>query len=59
MLPKTVVSTMSWVIFGTAIDWTFNTQMIDEWVLSADEITDQIFLVLTEGIAKLVPGLLP
>ncbi len=56
---KTVVSTMSWVIFGTAIDWTFNTQMIDERVLSPDEITDQVFLVLTEGIAQLVPGLLP
>ncbi len=55
---KTVVSTMSWVIFGTAIDWTFNTQMTDEQVFSLDEITDQVFLVLTEGMAKLVPGLL-
>jgi len=56
---KTVVATMSWVIFGTAIDWTFNTPMIDERVLSPDEITDQVFLVLTEGIARLVPGLVP
>ena len=55
---KTVVSTMSWVIFGAAIDWTFNTQMLDERVLSSDEITDQVFLVLTEGIAQLLPGLL-
>ena len=55
---KTVVSTMSWVIFGTGIDWTFNTQMIDERVLSPEEITDQVFLVLTEGIAQLIPGLL-
>ncbi len=56
---KTVVSTMSWAIFGTAIDWTFNTQMIDERVLSSEEITNQVFLVLTEGVAQLVPGLLP
>jgi len=56
---KTVVSAMSWVIFGTAIDWTFNTHMLDERALSPDEITDQMFLVLTEGVALLVPGLLP
>jgi AcrR family transcriptional regulator len=55
---KTAVSTMSWVIFGTAIDWTFNTQMLDEQVLSPDEITDQVFLVLTQGMAQLIPGLL-
>jgi AcrR family transcriptional regulator len=56
---KTVVSTMSWVIFGAAIDCTLNTQMLDEQVLSPDEITNQVFLVLTEGVAQLVPGLLP
>lgn len=56
---KTVVSTMSWVIFGAVIDWTLNTQMLDEHVLSPDEITNQVFLVLTEGVARLVPGLLP
>ena len=55
---KTVVSAMSWVIFGTVIDWTFNTQMLDERVLSPEEITNQVFLVLTEGMAQLVPGLL-
>jgi AcrR family transcriptional regulator len=55
--PKTVVSAMSWVIFGMAIDWTFNTQMLDERVLSPDEITNQMFLVLTEGVAQHIPGL--
>ena len=55
---KTAVSTMSWVIFGTAIDWAFNTPMLDEQVLSLDEITDQVFLVLTQGMAQLIPGLL-
>lgn len=55
--PKTVVSAMSWVIFGMAIDWMFNTQMLDERVLSPDEITNQMFLVLTEGVAQHIPGL--
>jgi len=55
---KTIVSAMSWVIFGTVIDWTFNTQMLDGPMLTPDEITNQVFLVLTEGMAQLVPGLL-
>jgi len=55
---KTIVSAMSWVIFGTVIDWTFNTQMLDGPPLTPDEITNQVFLVLTEGMAQLVPGLL-
>lgn len=54
-----VVSTMSWVIFGTAIDCTLNTRMLDERVLSKDEITNQIYRVLTEGVAPLIPELLP
>ena len=33
---KTVVSTMSWVIFGTVIDSTLNTHMLDERGLSPD-----------------------
>jgi hypothetical protein len=33
--------------------------MLDERVLAPDEITNQVFLVLTEGVALLVPGLLP
>lgn len=51
---KTVVSAMSWVIFGTVVEWTYNEQ-----ASSLEEMTNQIFLVLTEGVARLVPGLLP
>jgi AcrR family transcriptional regulator len=55
---KTIVSAMSWVVFGTVIDWTFNTQMLEGPKLTPDEITNQVFLVLTQGMAQLVPGLL-
>lgn len=55
---KSIVSAMSWVIFGTVIDWTFNTQMTEGRKLTPDEITNQVFLVLTEGMAQLIPGLL-
>ncbi len=55
---KTIVSAMSWVIFGTVIDWTFNTQMLEGRTLTPDEITNQVFLVLTQGMAQLVPGLI-
>jgi AcrR family transcriptional regulator len=54
---KTVVSVMSWVILGTAIEWAFQ-QTLNEETLSTEEITNQVFLVLTEGVARLVPGLL-
>jgi AcrR family transcriptional regulator len=53
---KTVVSAMSWVILGTVIEWAFQ-QTLDEEELSPDEITNQVFLILTEGVARLVPGL--
>ncbi len=55
---KTVVSVMSWVILGTVIEWAFQ-RTLDEEMLSTEEITNQVFLVLTEGVAHLVPGLLP
>lgn len=51
---KTIVSAMSWVILGTVVEWTENEQ-----TLSSEELTNQVFLVLTEGVAHLVPGLLP
>lgn len=55
---KTVVSAMSWVILGTVIEWAFQ-HTLDEEELSPDEITNQVFLILTEGVARLVPGLFP
>ena len=53
---KTVVSAMSWVILGTVIEWAFQ-QTLEEEELSPDEITNQVFLILTEGVARIVPGL--
>lgn len=52
--PKTVVSVMSWSIFGAVVEWLSNEQ-----TPAPEEITSQVFLVLTEGVARLVPGLLP
>lgn len=54
---KTIVSATSWVILGTGIEWAFQ-QTLDEETLSPDEITDQVFLILTEGVARLAPELL-
>lgn len=54
---RTVVSAMSWVILGTVIEWAFQ-QTLDEETLSPDEITNQVFSILTEGVARLAPELL-
>ena len=54
---KTIVSATSWVILGTGIEWAFQ-QTLDEESLSPDDITDQVFLILTEGVAQLAPELL-
>lgn len=55
---KTVVSATSWVILGTVIEWAFQ-QALDEETLTPDEITDQVFLILTEGVARFAPDLIP
>ncbi|HLY32054.1 MAG TPA: hypothetical protein VKQ36_13570, partial [Ktedonobacterales bacterium] len=54
---KTIVSATSWVILGTGIEWAFQ-QTLDEETLSPDEITDQVFQILTEGMARLAPELI-
>ena len=50
---KTIVSAMSWVIFGTVVEWTYNEQ-----TPSPEEMTNQVYLILTEGVSRLNPGLL-
>jgi AcrR family transcriptional regulator len=55
---KTIISATSWVILGTVIEWAFQ-QTLDEETLTPDEITDQVFLILTEGVARLAPDLAP
>lgn len=47
---ETMASVMSWAIFGTAAEWSRN-----ERTPSAEEMVNQVFLVLTEGGAHLVP----
>ncbi|MGH2516985.1 MAG: TetR/AcrR family transcriptional regulator [Ktedonobacterales bacterium] len=54
---KTVVSATSWVILGTVIEWAFQ-RTLDKETLSPDEITEQVLLILTEGVARLAPELL-
>ena len=49
-----VASVVSWAIFGPAVRWGRNAR-----TPSADEMTDQTLLVITEGLAHLAPGFLP
>lgn len=47
-----IASVMSWAIFGTAVQWSKN-----ERTPSAEEMTNQVLSVLTDGVAHLPPGL--
>jgi AcrR family transcriptional regulator len=49
-----VVSVISWAIFGPAVQWGRN-----ERKPTASEMTNQVMLVITEGLAHLAPGFLP
>lgn len=49
-----VVSVISWAIFGPAVQWGRY-----ERTPSADEMTNQVMLVITEGLIHLAPGFLP
>ncbi len=48
---QTLAAVMSWAIFGTAIHWSQEARKS-----SAEEMTQQVLLALTEGVARLTPG---
>jgi AcrR family transcriptional regulator len=51
---ETLASVMSWAIFGTAAHWSQTEQ-----APAAEEMTRQVLVALTEGIARLAPGFAP
>jgi hypothetical protein len=51
---KTLASVLSWAIFGMAVQWSHS-----ERTASAEEMTNQVLPVLTEGATRLAPGLSP
>ena len=51
---EVVASITSWAIFGPAVQWSRQ-----ERTPSADEMTQQTMLVITEGLSHLAPGFLP
>jgi hypothetical protein len=48
----TVASVMSWAIVGAAAQWSRGARTI-----SAEQMVNQIVIVITEGAARLIPGL--
>jgi len=52
--PELIASAVSWALFGLTEEWRH-----DELPLSADEMTHQLLLVMTEGLAHLAPNFLP
>jgi hypothetical protein len=49
-----VASVISWAIFGPSVQWDR-----DAPTPSADEMTNQVMLIITEGLTHLAPGFLP
>ncbi len=49
---ETIALVMSWAIFGAAVQWSRGGR-----TPSAEQMVDQVLIVITEGVAHLVPGL--
>ena len=47
----TVASVMSWAMFGAAAQWIHGAKTI-----SAEQMVNQVLIVITEGVAHLIPG---
>ncbi len=48
----TMASVMSWAMFGTAVQWSRGTRPTTK-----EQMVNQVLIVLTEGLARLTPGL--
>ena len=48
----TMASVMSWAMFGTAVQWSRGTR-----TTTKEQVVNQVLIVLTEGVARLTPGL--
>ena len=51
---ETVARVMSWSIFGTVIQWSQ-----EETTISLEQMANDILLVVLDGVAQLVPDVLP
>jgi AcrR family transcriptional regulator len=49
----TMALVMSWAIFGAAVQWSRGAR-----TTTAEQVVNQVLIVLTEGVAHLTPGLL-
>ncbi len=47
----TMALVMSWAIFGAAVQWSRG-----ERTISAEQVVNQVLIVLTEGVTHLAPG---
>ena len=50
---ETIAMVMSWAILGAAVQCSHGAKTI-----SAEQMTEQVLIVITEGVARLTPGLL-
>lgn len=48
---ETIASMISWAVFGAAAEWSRGTS-----ALSAEQVADQVMVLLSEGADRLIPG---
>jgi len=53
MSPETMARLMSWTIFGAAVQWSQETKR------TAEQATNDVLLMITEGLTQLAPDALP
>ncbi len=50
----TMALVMSWAIFGAAVQWSRGGR-----ITTTEHMVDHVLIVITEGVVRLIPGLLP